>query len=176
METGTRASSRFGRYAWVISLALLLVTYVTSFAFSIRWYGDAGIVAFGYARAAVYWGGEKNDRDSAVLNSGYWPVPEDIHYAGFDAATYLNGNSVDAYGPSDCVPAVVDLVWDEPAEILGFGMPRVVFTQEASSISIPLGWPWFAIGVVWLIKRHLRLRRSQQRGFEVLTAGEVRKS
>jgi hypothetical protein len=60
------------------------VFHVGSLCFLVRHFGTSSVFEIGNGFIAMYWGGEKADRDLTIYNCGQWPVLPDTHYAGVD--------------------------------------------------------------------------------------------
>jgi hypothetical protein len=152
-----------GRWAALATL-ILIATYVGTLITAGRWYGKWMVGEEGNGSMAIYWGGDKGERDSAVYNAGEWPLRPGTSYAGSEPPGW------EFYGPS------VELSPEANGDIVGW---------EGWRNRLELKWPWYfskggersvvmpmpvmmvIVAGLWL-GRAWRGRRNSKRGFPVV--------
>ncbi len=157
------------RWRWIwLAVLLLMVGYGGTLVTFGRWYGMWMVAEEGNGCVAIYWGGNKSERDSAVFNASEWPLSPETIYAGGEPPGW------EWYGPwLELSPEMNTGITGVAGwrNRLGLKLPWYFADGDGRSVVMPVPVMIAVVTGLWWGRRW-RGRRKNRHGFPV-EAGEV---
>jgi hypothetical protein len=119
----------------LVLLIVALAVHAASLCVFVRHYAASSVFEFGHGFATVYWGGDREMRNSYIFNVGDWPLRDGTVFAGED---WPEGMRWEVYSDEwKRFPA--DAQQRDFLRALGYSLPQWRHDNGADSILIPLG-------------------------------------
>jgi hypothetical protein len=143
-----------------LALVLSVVLHVASLGVFVRYYAGTFVFEFGHGFTTLYWGGDREMRNSYIFNVGEWPLHPDTVFAGKD---WTVEQRWEIYGPhyEFTRSAISDRIQSRGVlGALGYALPQIRRDEtKAASMLIPMGsfalvtglgiFLWYFRGRIW---------------------------